>query len=380
MRKLCRWAWLLLCLSACSGGGDDDTGGGSLPALSSSDIPAYVEGDSNTEVLLRLHLSAAANGHVTVDYASSAGSDATAQAGSDYIAQAGTAQIPAGTLFTDIGVTIIGDQLAEPSEFFYLDLSNISSNAQLLTSQIKITLVDDDARRLNDTGITFCRSASSVNAACADAAAGTATYPGQDAESGRDVSAADDSDGRAGFAFIKLNAEGEPLANPAASYADSPWDCLEDTTTGLVWEVKSDAADLGDRDDMYTWYQDNDQLNAGWAGNPGNAPSCFGYDMAMPASYCNTQAYVARINAAGYCGSQAWRLPSIEELRTIVDYGVPGHIDGDYFVYNQIAEYWSATPLAADRTRARVLGFADALGGLGHKGQARYIRLVRDAN
>src|SRR6056297_3226653 len=65
--------------------------------------------------------------------------------------------------------------------------------------------------RLNDTGITECGDAYANGLPCADAAAGTQAFPGQDAERGRDVDAALEADGRAGFRFTKLDAQGRPL-------------------------------------------------------------------------------------------------------------------------------------------------------------------------
>lgn len=68
------------------------------------------------------------------------------------------------------------------------------------------------------------------------------TYPRQDPDIGRAATADDDSDGRAGFSFIKVDADGKPLS------ADAPrLSCVKDKVTGLMWERKTSDGGLRDK-------------------------------------------------------------------------------------------------------------------------------------
>ncbi|MBP8283259.1 MAG: hypothetical protein KAX46_05010, partial [Chromatiaceae bacterium] len=101
---------------------------------------------------------------------------------------------------------------------------------------------------LNDTGLDWCANASQNNLACP-----VSGFPGQDAESGRDVTHHDDSDGQAGFSFTKIANSGNAL--PAAAALGSganDWACTRDNVTGLTWEVKTNDGGLRDQDWTYS--------------------------------------------------------------------------------------------------------------------------------
>ncbi len=83
-----------------------------------------------------------------------------------------------------------------------------------------------------------------------------ATYPGQDAEYGRDATHNDNSDGHAGFSFTKLDANGNTLPTTALS-----WSCVKDNVTGLIWEVKTDDSGLQDMGNIYSWYNPDNNAN-----------------------------------------------------------------------------------------------------------------------
>src|SRR5262245_37316990 len=72
--------------------------------------------------------------------------------------------------------------------------------------------------------------------------------------------------GHRGFAFTKVDAAGEPLADQTQPYATEPWDCVRDEVTALVWEIKTDDGGLRDKDWTYTWYNSTG-INDG--GSPG---------------------------------------------------------------------------------------------------------------
>jgi len=94
---------------------------------------------------------------LTVDYATANNS---ALAGIDYIATSGTVTFPAGSIsgatqtFT---VIIIDDNIAEPTENFFVNLSNVVStaNATISEEQSIATIFDDDAISISISGFTI---------------------------------------------------------------------------------------------------------------------------------------------------------------------------------------------------------------------------------
>ena len=339
-----------------------------FPTLSIADA-AILEGSSGgiTNLTFTVTLSAAFPSAVTVDYATS---DGTALSASDYTNTAATLTIPAGNITGTITVILNADTLFEANETFTITLSN-SANATISTAVATGTILNDDVGGLNDTGITLWGDAVSNILAVTQAA-----FPGQDADHGRDANPATNSnaDGKAGFFFTKLDAAGQPLANQAAVYATTPWSCVQDHVTGLWWEVKTTAGagGLHDANYTYTWFNSTG-VNDG--GNPGTANGgvCTG-------SNCDTESYVAAVNAAGLCGYSDWRLPTVGEIYSLADQSVasPGPtIDTGYFPNTIASVYWSSSPYAANATDAWSVFFHVGFGQATPKTSIPHVRLVR---
>ncbi len=228
------------------------------------------------------------------------------------------------------------------------------------------------AAGLNDTGITKCANNSSNDVPC-----NNPNFPRQDAETGRDAQtglskADEDSLASAGFDFTKLDASGNPLPADATN-----WNCVRDNVTGLIWEVKTDDDGLRDKDWTYTWYNTDTSTNGSFEGYQDVDGVCGSGSVGFP-EHCNTQAYVAAVNAAGLCGYNTdWRMPTVEELRGIVDYsGINPTIDAAYFP-NTRNYYWSASPSAPDAYGAWVVLFGNGNVGTLNKDSLFAVRLVR---
>ncbi|ASM79014.1 hypothetical protein VITFI_CDS3237 [Vitreoscilla filiformis] len=152
---------------------------------------------------------------------------------------------------------------------------------------------------LNDTGMR----------ACVDFDAGyfvqDCTDTGQDGEFGRDVTHKKNSDGRLGFSYRKICNNGEAAgtgscpADPKFGTAATAWGCTEDRVTGLVWEIKRPTG-------LRT-------ITAIYAKKPGGF-------------YPTAAGFVATVNRRSMCGAGDWRLPTVMELQSIVNY--------------QYADYW----------------------------------------
>ncbi|MEZ5478587.1 MAG: DUF1566 domain-containing protein [Thiolinea sp.] len=252
---------------------------------------------------------------------------------------------------------------------------SLTSNQVSVTPQAPVAATG----QLNDTGITLCGSVSGIISNSLDCDAvddlGNPLVPGgQDGHYGRDVTANDDSDGHAGFSFTKLAANGDELAAGATE-----WSCVKDNVTGLIWEVKTDDGGLHDKDDRFTWYDTDTTRNGGFAGYANNYSGCASYDTNNEATWCNTQAFVARVNSGvGLCGANDWRMPTREELRSLVSYDrVNPAIDADYFPNTVSSVYWSSSPYANRNSSTWALYFGYGSDSASSKGNLRSVRLVR---
>ena len=191
-------------------------------------------------------------------------------------------------------------------------------------------------------------------------------YPDQDASYGLDATQDNDADGHAGFAFTKLDASGNPLPASATS-----WSCVRDNVTGLIWEIKTDDGGLRDMDWTYAWHNPDPATNGGSEGTLGGG-YCNGHNG------CDTQTYVASVNAAGLCGASDWRLPTVPELHSLLDYGTPS-IDTGWFPQTASYLYWSSSPDARNVDKAWFFSFFPNSGAQGSSAKAvgSSVRLVR---
>lgn len=242
-------------------------------------------------------------------------------------------------------------------------------------------------RSLNDTGITWGADGVGNNITCASDINAL-----QDCNFGRDATHNDDSDGHGGFSFTKLDEVGNSLPASASS-----WSCVQDNVTGLIWEVKSSRGNdiigdegLHDADDRFFWYNTNPTVNGGIEGHANElGATCYGYQTGVSSTWCNSQAFVARVNRKTYCGASDWRMPTQQELRSIVNYAtVNPAIESDYFadVRSIVTgfgadpssiSFWSSSVVGIDLDKARYVEFFTGAEYLSAPDNGFPVRLVR---
>ena len=233
------------------------------------------------------------------------------------------------------------------------------------------------AAGLNDTGITDCWDDTGVVTTGVEADSGT--HPRQDCRYGRDAAAKAGKltkvgGGSKGFDFTKIANNGTVLPRSATlGSAASDWACTRDNVTGLLWEVKTTSG-LRSQDHTYTWY------NSDSASNGGNVGTATGGACATTGR-CDTEKFVADVNAVGLCGATDWRMPAVNELESILDRGIslPGPtLDTTYFPNTQASIFRSASTYAGDsggQPRNVVFGSGYSLGYF--LSYAYRVRLVR---
>ncbi|MFI0398116.1 MAG: DUF1566 domain-containing protein [Thiolinea sp.] len=251
--------------------------------------------------------------------------------------------------------------------------------------------VVESKTKINDTGVTSCGdyargysgiSNNDVVCGLLTDSQGDPVPVGQDGTSGRDVSSPNNEDGLKGFNFTKISAGGNALISSAAQ-----WSCVKDNVTGLTWELKTDDGSLHDKDDSFVWYESDPRLGNG--GLPGYEKAsdydtsradqtCSGFSSGNSASYCNTKAFVSRVNQSAYCGATNWRLPTREELNSLVSYDLSPRIDTHYFPNTAASYYWSSVPYAYLNKHVWAINFQYGGASPWEKHNNHAVRLVHD--
>lgn len=147
-------------------------------------------------------------------------------------------------------------------------------------------------------------------------------------------------------------------------------DCMVDTTNNLIWELKQ-INGLHDKADTYTWYDSNAA-----AGKKGTANG----GVCQQSGRCDTEKFVADVNAASWCGFNDWRLPTRAELKTLLDKSKTPMINTRFL--NTIAKgYWTSPSFAQHGdTWADAVSFGTGTTASYLSSNKRYVRLVRNKN
>ena len=224
-----------------------------------------------------------------------------------------------------------------------LQLTVTDSNNQTATDTMLVTVSNAVLGDLPDTGVVNCYDNSGV-IPCGDD-----SYPRQDGDGGRDSVVQylrKIGKGEKAFDFTKLDQFGDELPDTANDFA-----CIRDNVTGLIWELKEPviaappASTLRAANNRYSFVNSN-AGNGDEAGVPAAAlTTC------PSTENCGLEVYVEEVNETAYCGGANWRLPTIEELMSIADFGRVGQnhlldpaffrFEPDYSVQNNLF-YWTS--------------------------------------
>jgi len=167
--------------------------------------------------------------------------------------------------------------------------------------------------------------------------------------------------------YTKLDGNGNPLSDSAAS-----WSMVKDNVTGLIWEMKTNKdgvknyKDPHDADNTYSWFDDDPDANGGYEGTPEEGK--------------DTKGFINALNSAQFGGYSDWRLPSLKELSSIVNYDIssPGPtINTTYFPNTQASFYWTSYASPGWEAYAWVIGFDDNNSHYYGKYRPLYVRAVR---
>jgi hypothetical protein len=245
---------------------------------------------------------------------------------------------------------------------------------------------------LPDTGQTTCYNdsyADSLSASSASSVASdTGPYPRQDCRYGRDdavqVGALIKTGGGAkGFDYSKIANNGTVIVDGTV-LGNNPtdWACTKDNITGLTWEVKTTSG-LHNIASTYSWYSSNAATNGGNTGTANGGICSSGTD-------CDTEKYLASVNAAMLCTYTDWRMPTIRELLTIVYAdGSSPTIEPTYFpntsytqtsnpfAWVQLASFWSGSSRVANPSTVWVVNFNNGVTETSSKSGTQFVRLVR---
>lgn len=129
-----------------------------------------------------------------------------------------------------------------------------------------------------------------------------------------------------------------------------------DLKTGLMWEVKV-------------------------AGGGECTINLHGVDVACSFDQAN-DALISTINAenngTGYLGFNDWRIPSVAELTSIVDYTLANPTIDPVFGPTSVINYWSSTPHSAGQLNAWRVNFGGGFVMFGSRAEAMSVRAVRN--
>ena len=163
------------------------------------------------------------------------------------------------------------------------------------------------------------------------------------------------------------------VANASGGTYDKT-ECVQDNTTGLMWEGKT-ASPATSRLGILTYFNyDSTSSAQKWNGSAYVNPTQAEIDAGT-----NSIGYRNSVNASALCGYTDWRLPTKEELEGIVLRGTSPTIDTMWFPNTQARFYWSSSPYVGNSGSAWGVNFD--YGNVNFTGRSinLRVRLVRNS-
>lgn len=175
--------------------------------------------------------------------------------------------------------------------------------------------------------------------------------------------------------YVAIDATGMEITDAGGPAAGRQAPCVLDRYTGLMWEAKSDDGGLHDPSHTYSWYEPNEANEPDGVDYRGlaNGGACQGSD-------CDTWSYVKKVNEAGHCGFNDWRVPLRDELASISDprkTKSPPTTNTNFFPHAQPIDYWSSNDYHFQFDAAWVWDFQYGHDRVEWKKTPRPVRLVR---
>lgn len=153
--------------------------------------------------------------------------------------------------------------------------------------------------------------------------------------------------------YKKIDQQGNSLSYEAAGFS-----CVTDVDTHLMWQVKPSA----------------NQSTYRWGGK--------GAQQVGDIFYPDWDVLLAEVNEERLCGYSDWRLPTIDELKSLVAEGEGDvRINHHYFPGTVSGIYWSSSAYDYYQEHAQTVNFADGVSAYynGFRGERAQVRLVRNA-
>ncbi|MCX8520331.1 MAG: DUF1566 domain-containing protein, partial [Rhodoferax sp.] len=150
-------------------------------------------------------------------------------------------------------------------------------------------------------------------------------------------------------------------------------DCVQDNSTGLVWEGKPTTGTNRLASARYTNYDSTSSPQKGVGSNPSSSDI---------SAATNSIKLVTDANAgSGLCGFTNWRMPTKEELLGIFDFRYPSpSIDSSWFPNTASVGYWSSSGYVGQPEYAYFLSFGAAFPSSTRRSTSLAVRLVRCSN
>ena len=137
--------------------------------------------------------------------------------------------------------------------------------------------------------------------------------------------------------------------------------CVTIPSSGLTWELKTDDGGIHDKDNVYRW-----------GGTGAQRTGSIFFD--------DWNSLLIATNKEKLCGFDDWRVPTIEELKTlVVNVGKNPVIDTAVFPLTLAAPYWSASSYQRYPEHAQTIDFGSGRSNYYHGARVNPlpVRLVR---